>query len=323
MTLAPALVTVIVPAFDVEQYAEEALDSLRAQTLTSWRAILVDDASRDATGRIFAEAAAGDRRFTVITHDRRRGLGAARNSALDLVDTPFLGFLDADDIMRPGALQRLVEVLQRSGSDFVAGAYVRLRPKADGTYASGEVQPWVFAATAPERLGTTIDEHPEATSNIVAWSKLSRTSFWARSGLRFPEGRLYEDQLVAQQMYARARAFDVVPDVVVDWRVRADGSSITQHEAALPVLRDCVRAMLDGLNVLEQGGHVRAALARRRQIARMDLPRLVDIAATHPDDAYRGALADFAHEIWPDAGAVHRDELDEASSAAVSAAVGG
>lgn len=323
MTLAPALVTVIVPAFDVDEYAQHALDSLRAQTLTAWRAVLVDDASRDATGRIFAEAAATDGRFTIVTHDRRRGLGAARNSGLDIVDTPFLAFLDADDTMRPGALQRLVGVLQSSGSDFVAGAYVRLRAGADGTYTPGDVQPWVAAATDPERRGTTIDEHPEATSNIVAWSKLSRTSFWARAGLRFPEGRLYEDQLVAQQMYARARAFDVVPDVVVDWRVRADGSSITQREAALPVLHDCLRAMRDGLDVLEQGGHSGAALARRRQIARMDLPRLAKIAATHPDAAYRRALADFARDIWPDAASVARDGLDDASATVLGSVVRG
>lgn len=241
-TAAPALVTLIVPGFDVEPYALEALDSLRAQSLTSWRAVLIDDASSDRTGEIFARAATEDGRFQVVTHDRRRGLGAARNTGLDRVDSEYLGFLDADDLMRPDALRRMVGTLQRSGSDFVAGAYVRLRPHPDGSYTSGEVQPWVSAATDPARERTTIEAHPEATSNIVAWSKLSRASFWTRTGLRFPEGRLYEDQLVAQRMYARADAFDVLPDVVVDWRVRADGSSITQREAALPVLHDCLRA---------------------------------------------------------------------------------
>jgi len=318
MTRSPAAVTVIVPGHDVAEYAQEALDSLRAQTMTEWTAILVDDASRDATGSIFAAAAAADPRFRLVTQDRRRGLGAARNAGLDLVDTEFIGFLDADDVLRPGALERLVGVLRGSGSDFAAGAYVRLHPNGGG-YVEGDVQPWVAAATSPERTGTTIDAHPQASSNIVAWSKVSRVSFWHRESLRFPEGMLYEDQVVAQRMYAAARSFDVVPDVVVLWRIRADGSSITQREAALPVLRDALAAMTAGLGILDDGGHTAAAAARRRQILGMDVPRLVGIGAEHQDDAYRAALGAFTREIW-DAAGDERTELGEVSAAAVAAA---
>ena len=219
------LVTVIVPGFNVSEYVDEALASLRSQTLTRWRAILVDDASTDDTGERFAAAAAADPRFVLLTHPVQRGLGAARNSALDLISTPFVAFLDADDVMTPGALELLVTTVTASGSDFVVGAYSRLRPDAVGAYSVSPVQPWVSASTDPARTGTTLTEHPEVSGNIVAWSKLSRAALWR--DLRFPEGRLYEDQVIAQQMYTRARAFDVVPDVVVHWRVRADASSIT------------------------------------------------------------------------------------------------
>ncbi|MCK6444122.1 glycosyltransferase family 2 protein [Elstera cyanobacteriorum] len=288
------LVTLIVPGFDVAPYAPEALTSLQAQTLTNWVAILVDDASSDATGAIFERAAAADSRFRVVRLSRRGGLGAARNIGLGHVETPYVGFLDADDVLMPGALARLVGMLEASGSDFVLGAYVRLRPNADGGYSAGEVQPWITAATAPERIGTTIDAHPEASANIVAWSKVSRHDFWVRHGLRFPEGKLYEDQIVAQTMYAHARRFDVVPDVIVQWRVRADGSSITQREAQLDVLRDCLEAMEAGLCVLETTGHALAAQVRVRTILTMDLPRLSQIARDHPSGAYRHALGQFA-----------------------------
>ena len=205
----PAAITVIVPGHDVAEYADEALDSLRRQTLQAWTAILIDDFSTDSTADVFARAAVADPRFRLVRHAERAGLGAARNRGLDLVDTPFLGFLDADDVLTPNALERLVGLLDETGSDFAVGAYVRLRPEAAGGYRAGDVQPWVAAASAPERRGTTIDEHPEASGNIVAWSKVSRTEFWHRAGIRFPEGRLYEDQIVAQQMYARARRFDI------------------------------------------------------------------------------------------------------------------
>jgi CDP-glycerol glycerophosphotransferase len=307
----PPAVTVIVPGFDVEAYADEALESLRHQTLTDWTAILVDDASTDATGDIFDAAAAADSRFRVVHHDRRRGLGAGRNTGLDLVDTAYVGFLDADDRMTPRALERLVATVAASGSDLVAGAYVRLRP-IDGGYAPGPVQPWVAAATDPARTGTTIDAHPAASGNIVAWSKVSRIDLWRDAGLRFPLDRLYEDQVVAQQLYSSARAFDVIPDVVVEWRERADGSSITQRKDALPVLHDYLEAMAGGIEVLDAAGHRAAASARVRLILAMDIPPLVRIAEDHPDEGYRRALGEFVRALVARQDAVPAEEVTAA-----------
>lgn len=293
----------IVPGRDIAPFAADAIASLRAQTEPRWRAILIDDGSTDATGEIFADAAASDRRFLAIAHEASRGLGAARNVGLGLVDTPFLGFLDADDELTPTALARMTETLAKTGSDFVAGAYVRSRLQGEG-YAPGRVQPWVAAATAPERLGATITEHPAASANIVAWSKLSRTDFWR--DLRFPEGVAYEDQIVAQRMYTTARAFDVIPDVVVRWRIRADGTSITQSRARLSVLRDYLAALRGGIRVLQDAGASAAVASRLDLILAMDVPPLEAIARTHPDPAYGAELAAFLAELrdlpqFPDA----------------------
>lgn len=294
--MTPAI-TVIVPGFDVGPWVGEAIASLEQQTFTDWVALLIDDASTDDTGRVFSDAAARDERFTVIRQPDRRGLGAARNTGLARVETPYVAFLDGDDRFTPAALERLVTVLDATGSDFAVGAYVRLRPDGEGGYAPGAVQPWVAAATDPERRGTTIDAHPAASGNIVAWSKMSRRDFWQRTGLRFPEGRLYEDQVLAQRMYAAAHAFDVIPDVVVEWRERADGSSITQHKESLPVLRDYLDGMRGGIEVLDAGGRAAAAQARVELILEMDLPPLVSIARDHPADAYRRAIGGFVREL--------------------------
>lgn len=284
----------IVPGRDIATFAPAAIDSLRAQTEKRWRAILVDDGSTDGTGDVFRTAVDADPRFGLLRHDVARGLGAARNAGLELVDTPLLGFLDADDELTPTALARLIGTLTESGSDFAAGAYVRSRVRGDA-YAAGRVQPWVAAATAPRRLGTTIHAHPAASANIVAWSKITRTDFWG--DLRFPEGVAYEDQVVAQQMYTRASAFDVIPDVVVQWRVRADGTSITQGKARLPVLLDYLAALRGGIRVLQDAGAHAAVAARLSLIIAMDLPPLHAIARTHLDPAYAAAVSDFVAEI--------------------------
>jgi len=280
----------IVPGRDIAAFAPAALDSLRAQTEQRWLAILIDDGSTDATGEIFADAAGSDRRFRMIRHEASRGLGAARNIGIDLVETPLLGFLDGDDELTPTALARLSETLAQTGSDFAAGAYVRSRSQGDA-YVPGRVQPWIEAATSPKRLATTLEEHPHASANIVAWSKLSRTEFW--SDLRFPEDVAYEDQIVAQRMYTRARAFDVIPDTVVRWRVRADGSSITQGKAQLPVLRDYLAALRGGIRVLHDAGAREAVTARIELVLAMDVPPLLAIAANHPDPQYAAEVEAF------------------------------
>lgn len=312
-------VTVVVPGFDVAPYVGEALDSLRAQTRGDWVAILVDDGSTDATGTLFDAAAAADPRFRVVRHRNRRGLAAARNTALALVETPLVGFLDADDRFTPTALERLVGTLERSGSELAVGAYVRLRSDGAGGYAPGPVQPWVAEATHPARTAIGLAEHPALSGNIVAWSKVSRTDLWRRLGLRFPEGRLYEDQIVAQTLYTRARAIDVIPDVIVQWRERADRSSITQRTDALPVLVDYLDALRGGIEVLERAGHPAAVQSRIALILTMDLPPLVRIGQRHPDAAYRRAVGAFVRDLWARAGSA-RGRLDETSALLASAA---
>ncbi|MDT0156659.1 glycosyltransferase family 2 protein [Microbacterium sp. ARD32] len=289
------LVTVIVPGRDVGVFAAAAVASLRAQSEPRWRALLIDDGSVDDTRAVFAAAADSDPRFEVLHHVEARGLGAARNLGLDRVDTPFVGFLDADDELTPHALALWLGTLEESGSDFVVGAYVRSRADADGTYLPGRVQPWVARATSPRRLGVALAEHPDASANIVAWSKLSRTPMW--DGLRFPENVAYEDQIVAQRMYTQARAFDVIPDIVVHWRLRADGTSITQGKARLPVLHDYLTALRGGIRVLHEAGQRAAVVARLNLILAMDLPPLRRIAAEHPDPAYAAALEGFEAEL--------------------------
>lgn len=295
-------VTVIVPGRDVGAFADEALASLRAQTFTDWRAILVDDASVDATSAIFAKAERDDPRISLIRHDVARGLGAGRNIALDRVETPFVGFLDADDVMMPTALDTLVGSLAESGSEIAVGAYVRLTPDVAGGYSPGVIQPWVSAATDPARQGVSLEQHPAVSGNIVAWSKVSRTELWRRAGLRFTEERAYEDQVVAQRLYSAARGIDVVPDIVVHWRERADGTSITQRRHRVDVLQDYLDGMRGGLAVLDEGQHRSAARARIGLMLDMDTPALVRVAEHHPDDEYRRLLGAFVRELSARAG---------------------
>ncbi|MFZ4894082.1 glycosyltransferase family 2 protein [Plantibacter sp. Mn2098] len=268
-------ITVIVPMHNVEPYLDDALASLSGQSFSDFEAILVDDGSIDGTMRIARERAGADPRFRIIEQDHG-GLSAARNRGLDEARGEYIAFLDADDVLPEDAYANLHGTLSTSGSDFVAGAYVRLRPGDDG-YELGVVQPWIEQSN-PGLVGTTLAEHPEAVANIVAWSKLSRRDFWERHSFRFPVGELYEDQVLAARFYAQATSFDMIPEVVYHWRIRAEGTSITQREQELATLAACLQAMTGMLDALDEAGHGTAAQARLRQNLQRDLPRLAQAA---------------------------------------------
>lgn len=224
------LVSVVVPVYDVEQWLPECLASLLAQTHRRWEAVVVDDGSPDRSGRIAEEWAAREPRIRVV-HTPNGGLGAARNEGLRHVRGDYLAFLDSDDVLPPDALSALVGSLDSSGSDFATGSVLRWE---DGSLTE---PPWMGRLHRPPRRGIRVHDHPEILGDVFAWNKLFRRSFWESAGLAWPERIRYEDQPTTTRAYL-AGSFDVLDRVVYHWRIRTDGTSITQQRATLADLAD-------------------------------------------------------------------------------------
>ena len=75
------LISIIIPAYNVEQYLTACLSSIEQQTYQNFEAILIDDGSKESTGDICDDIAAKDNRFKVI-HQKNQGVSAARNVGL-------------------------------------------------------------------------------------------------------------------------------------------------------------------------------------------------------------------------------------------------
>src|ERR1044072_8291450 len=73
--------SVIVPVYNVEDYLEECLDSVVAQTFTDFECVMVDDGSTDASAAIAERYAARDERFRLVTQENG-GLSKARNTGI-------------------------------------------------------------------------------------------------------------------------------------------------------------------------------------------------------------------------------------------------
>jgi peptidoglycan/xylan/chitin deacetylase (PgdA/CDA1 family)/SAM-dependent methyltransferase len=126
-------VSVIIAAHNAEQTVGETLDCLLHQTHARWEGLVVDDGSGDATADIATRFAARDDRIRLISQPRR-GESGARNTGIEHARFEWLLFLDSDDWLRPGALERLGDAaLAAPDADAVHGAWGRVTP--DGKLA--------------------------------------------------------------------------------------------------------------------------------------------------------------------------------------------
>ncbi|MFJ1705059.1 glycosyltransferase family 2 protein [Kitasatospora sp. NPDC088346] len=236
--MAPRL-SVVVPIHNVERYLDACLDSIAAQTFADFECVMVDDGSTDDSAALAAAHAARDPRFRLVRQPNA-GLGAARNTGLrHLTDgTAYLAFVDSDDVVPPGAYELMVTTLDRTGSDFAAGNALRLRASGCSPSHAHRVP---FRET---RLRTHVSELPSLVTDRTAWNKVYRRSFFEASGLRYPEGILYEDAPVSVPLHYLAETVDVLSEPVYHWRVREDGDlSITQRRTDPRGLVDRVRSI--------------------------------------------------------------------------------
>lgn len=96
-------ISIIIPVYKAESTIGRCVDSILAQTYADWRLILVDDGSPDRSGELCDEYAAADPRIKTL-HIPNGGAGNARNKGLDVCNTKWVTFVDADDSLEPGYL---------------------------------------------------------------------------------------------------------------------------------------------------------------------------------------------------------------------------
>ena len=117
-----AKVTVVIPLYNYAHYIEEALESVRRQTLVDLDVVVVDDASTDASAEVavawMRTNAYRFNRAVVLRHTRNAGLSLTRNAGFAAAETPFVLPLDADNVLRPRCCETCLEVLGASSAGF-------------------------------------------------------------------------------------------------------------------------------------------------------------------------------------------------------------
>ncbi|MEU0209268.1 glycosyltransferase family 2 protein [Streptomyces canus] len=220
--------SVIVPFYNVQQYAPDTLRSLRMNARRDFEFVLVNDKSKDETPAILdraAEELSDVAQVQVLHHETNGGLATARNTGLDAARGEYLTFLDGDDWLAPGYLTDLVTAIEELGCDFVRTDHVQTVARARTVHRvpigrRGEVlNP--RESILPADRSTSVDY-------AYAWAGVYHRRLLDKGLLHFTDGlRTAEDRPWIWKLHREAESFAVVSLLGVFYR-RGVASSLTQ-----------------------------------------------------------------------------------------------
>jgi glycosyltransferase involved in cell wall biosynthesis len=196
-------ISIIIPAYNAEQFLAATLNSVLAQTVSEWELLIIDDGSHDSTRMISEKYAARDPRIQVWTK-ANAGVSAARNFgyARSNPNSEFLCFLDADDVWEPKALEILRQALTAHPEAPAAYGLARYIDKAGAALEPGVCESHQRTRWGIEdgRVTRWPDDRPtdftvEAVMEriVTSGTVLIRRHTLEISGLFDPSLRLWED----------------------------------------------------------------------------------------------------------------------------------
>lgn len=208
-------ISVLVPVYGVEGWIERCARSLLGQSRAAAEFVFVDDASPDGSMAVLRRVVAEypEREVRIITHERNRGLAAARQTAVQAATGDYVLHVDSDDSLALGALERLAGAVEATKADMVVFDYFE-------DYGGRQVRRKAFSAplndTTTQRHAFAMHEVPtddyvrallwrRATQNL--WTKLIKRSLY--DDFPFAPGLDYGEDLYAAPLLA-ARATRIV-----------------------------------------------------------------------------------------------------------------
>lgn len=209
------LISVIVPIYNVERYLRTCIDSIVNQTYSNLEIILVDDGSPDKCPELCDEYAENDNRVKVI-HQKNGGLAHARNVGLENSSGKYVLFVDSDDFIACESIEYLYKGLVKQKADISIGSFTSF---CDGKHVSCSVDYVDYVDMRRDECFERYASIDAKTSMplITAWNKLYKKDLF--NGVKYPEGKLYEDAFTTYRVLDKARRVVVTPMILYFYRL--------------------------------------------------------------------------------------------------------
>lgn len=183
------------PVYNGEDYLSQSINCILNQSLNDFELICVDDGSTDNSLDILNDFKAQDNRIQVY-HQENRGGGAARNLALTYAKGEYVYFMDADDIIKDYALEKLYSLCLEKQLDFVIFKAINYDEDTDTCYETPDYSMSKLAEFAKDRV-FSFEDLGDLIFNITVtpWSKFYNLEFVKASGAQFAEGLIFHDNV--------------------------------------------------------------------------------------------------------------------------------
>ena len=245
-------VSVIVANYNNAKYLHDALNSVRAQTMSDWECIVVDDGSTDNSRAIINEFVQQDSRFRKI-FKQNGGVSTARNAGLDTARGEYIMFLDSDDCYLPYAMELLYNLAICTMADRVGGRLIpvphdfKYMPIGAGAY---EVTGIDICTNPPNDL-----VHKYFTNNDFPWVTVWRQMFRHEKirQLRFPTDTLnaFEDELFMADVIANISRFAETDNPIVFFRLSPNSLCRGGDNTNRLIMQSAHNALVHALDALE------------------------------------------------------------------------
>lgn len=212
-----ALISVIIPVYNVEKYVSKCITSVISQTYTNLEILLIDDGSTDGSGTICDSYIQKDKRVKVI-HKENGGLSSARNCGLAHATGEYIAFIDSDDYVKPNFIETLHKRLVTDNSDIAVCNF-------DRTDENGNIISEFSLITPSEKKVLNQKEfwesfHDHSAVNIVAWNKLYKKTIF--DSVRYFEGHIHEDVFIIPEIIERTEKISFVVESLYCYLKRSD-----------------------------------------------------------------------------------------------------
>lgn len=203
-------VSVIVPIYNAEKYLKQCLDSIVVQTLKEIEIILIDDGSTDGSAEICKKYLSDSR--VSYYHKENEGLAAARDDGMMRANGEYIGFVDADDWLKPEMYERMYNAAKTNDSDVVfcncqqnENGYIFTPEMNDGPYDREAIKKEIL----PKSLAYIGKNGTKRAIRWCNWLRIYKSETLKKNGIKF-DRRLrrsqdlqltYEATLVAQNYY--------------------------------------------------------------------------------------------------------------------------
>ena len=268
-------VSVVVPAYNVEDYVVACVQSLMRQTYSDLEIVVVDDGSTDRTGQLLDGLAEIEGSRLKVVHQSNGGLSMTRNNGLAASSGDFVCFVDGDDQVAPHMIAALVSALELTGAELASCGHVTYRP--------GEIPAW---SVPPYRV--RVERQPEALEETLyyrgvgssAVAKLARREVWLNHP--FVPGLHYEDLATIPGVIADCDSVASVAASLYGVAVRP-GSITRTSRIGLDRVRDLSTAIeLCGLAEPENASEALKSAFRARRAT--ELCRVINLCDQATDD---------------------------------------